>query len=102
MSDSFKDDLKLPPEQQEIRDKCFHPSGTCVEFPKEEIEQSIPDRFEKIVSQYPNQSAINVGTQVVTYSELNAMANCVAHAIIAERDSDPEPVGLLLEKGSSK
>jgi len=89
----------LPPEQQAIRDKCFHPTGTFVEFKKEEVEQSIPDRFEKIVSQYPNQIAINFGTQVVTYSELNAMANCVAHTIIAQRGSDPEPVGLLLEKG---
>jgi amino acid adenylation domain-containing protein len=99
MSDSCKDDLELPPEQQAIRDNCFQPSGTCVEFPKEEVEQSIPDRFEKIVGQYPNQIAISVETQGVTYSELNAMANCVAHAIIAERGSDPEPVGLLLEKG---
>ncbi len=37
----------LPPEQQSIRDKCFHPTGRFVEFKKEEIEQSIPDRFEK-------------------------------------------------------
>jgi len=36
----------LPPEQQAIRVKCFHPSGTFVEFRKEEIEQSIPERFE--------------------------------------------------------
>src|SRR5438105_4573860 len=44
----------LPPEQQGIRDKCFHPSGTFVEFPKEEIEQSIPARFEKILSKSAN------------------------------------------------
>jgi len=35
-----------PPEQQAIRVKCFHPSGNFVEFMKEEIEQSIPERFE--------------------------------------------------------
>jgi non-ribosomal peptide synthetase component F len=68
----------LPPEQQAIRDECCHPAGTLVEFPTEDVEISIPERFEKFVSQYPNQIAINVGTQVVTYSELNAMANCVA------------------------
>jgi non-ribosomal peptide synthetase component F len=89
----------LLPEQQAIRAKCFHPSGVFVEFSKNDVEQSIPERFEKMVSQYPNQIAIDVGTQVVTYSELNAMANRVAYTIIAERGSDPEPIGLLLEKG---
>ena len=28
--------LTLPLEQQAIRDKCFHPSGTFVEFPIED------------------------------------------------------------------
>jgi hypothetical protein len=54
MSDSFKEDLKLPPEQQAIRDKCFHPSGKFVEFPKEEVEQSIPERFEKLAAKSSN------------------------------------------------
>ena len=36
-----------PPEQQVIRAKCFHPTGAFVEFKKEEVEQSIPERFEK-------------------------------------------------------
>ena len=40
---------KLPPEQEAIRAKCFHPSGTFVEFPIEDVETSIPARFEKIV-----------------------------------------------------
>ena len=37
----------LPPEQRAIGDKCLDPTGRFVEFKKEEIEQSIPDRFEK-------------------------------------------------------
>ena len=39
----------LPQEQEAIRAKCFHPTGTFIEFKKEEIEQSIPDRFEEQV-----------------------------------------------------
>ena len=31
-------------------DNCFHPSGTFVEFPIEDVETSIPARFEKIVA----------------------------------------------------
>jgi hypothetical protein len=32
--------LKLPPGQEAVRRKCFHPTGTFVEFPKEEIEEA--------------------------------------------------------------
>ena len=46
MSASF---TKLPAQQEAIRAKCFHPSGTFVEFPIEDVETSIPARFEKIV-----------------------------------------------------
>jgi hypothetical protein len=50
---------QLPPEQQAIRDRCFHPAGTFVEFPMEDVETSIPDRFAKIVRRYPNRIAIS-------------------------------------------
>ena len=40
---------KLPPEQEAIRAKCFHPSRTVVEFPIEDVETSIPAGNEKIV-----------------------------------------------------
>ncbi len=89
----------LPPEQQAIRDKCFHPSGTFVEFPKEEIEQSIPARFEKIVSKYPDRIAIKLGEQFPTYAELNSQANRLAHSIVDRRGDEAEPVAILLETG---
>jgi len=48
----------LPPEQQAIRARCFHPSGSFVEFRKEEVEQSVPSRFEQMVRKYPDRLAI--------------------------------------------
>jgi len=54
MSDLSNKNFHLPPEQQAIRDKCFHPSGTFVEFSIEDVEASIPERFEKIVRLYPD------------------------------------------------
>jgi len=51
MSDPSAYPTQLPPEQEAIRAKCFHPSGAFVEFANEEVEQSIPERFEKIVAQ---------------------------------------------------
>jgi len=67
MSEASKPQLTLPPEQQAIRDKCFHPTGSFVEFKKQEIEQSIPKRFEKIVRAYPYRLAIETKTQSLTY-----------------------------------
>ena len=93
--------VNLPPEQEAIRAKCFHPTGTFVEFPKEEVEQSIPERFERIVRMYPNRIAVKSADHVVTYAEVNAMANRFAHKLIAQRGSEPEPIGLLLEKDVS-
>jgi len=87
----------LPPEQQAIRAKCFHPSGTFVEFRKEEIEQSIPERFEKIVHQYRDRLAVASAKHQFTYDALNRVANRIAHAILAECSPGVEPIALLLE-----
>jgi amino acid adenylation domain-containing protein len=86
---------KLPPEQQAIRDKCFHPSGTFVEFRQEEVEQSISQRFEKVSRMYPDNIAVKTNNEVVTYSELNAMANRVARSIILELGHFPQTIGIL-------
>jgi amino acid adenylation domain-containing protein len=88
----------LPPEQAAIRAKCYHPSGTFVEFPKEDVEKSIPERFEKIVEQYPDQIAIKTADQTVAYAELNAMANRLAHMLVIERGTKAEPIALLFQK----
>ena len=37
MSEASKPQNRLPPEQQAIRDKCFHPSGKFIVFPKEDV-----------------------------------------------------------------
>jgi hypothetical protein len=60
MSEISASRSKLPPEQEAIRAKCFHPSGTFVEF-REKVEQSIPDKFEQVVTQYPDLIAVTGG-----------------------------------------
>ena len=91
----------LPPEQQAIRDKCFHPSGTFVEFKKEEVEQSIGHRFEDQVRKYPNRLAIKTGSHKLTYDQANKTANRLAHTILAQRGKGQEPIALLLEQGAA-
>jgi len=95
----LRNNVRLPPEQQAIRAKCFHPLGLFVEFPQEEIEQSIPARLEKTVRKHPERIAVKTKTQQLTYAELNQAANRVAQAILAQRGVGQEPIGLLFPKG---
>jgi len=100
MSDPGPYPAQLPPEQQAIRAKCFHPTGTFIEFPKEDVETSISARFEKIVEQFPNRPAVINWNRPLTYRELNQAANRLAHAILAQRGNKQEPIALLLEHDS--
>ena len=101
MNDSLNHGFSIPPEQQAIRDKCFHPSGTFVEFPIEDVETSIPARFEKIVRMYPDRLAVKSGNRSLTYRDLNQAANRVACAILAERGEGEEPIAFIVEQGIS-
>jgi len=92
---------KLPPEQQAIRDKCFHPSGQFIEFPQEDVETSIPKRFEKIARKFSDRIAVKTTNGTLTYQELNRAANRLAHVILAQRGEAQEPVALLMEHDTS-
>lgn len=94
--------VKLPWHQQVIREKCVHPTGTFIGFKQEEIEQSIPARFEHQVRRYPDRLAVKTQNQELTYDELNKTANRVAHAILAQRGGGEETTLLLLEQGVSE
>ncbi|MGH7830377.1 MAG: AMP-binding protein, partial [Candidatus Binatia bacterium] len=96
MSDPYRILPELPPEQQAIRAKCFHPSGAFVEFTKEEIEQSIPARFEQQVGKYPERIAVQSKNHTLTYEALNRAANRAARAILAICGEEQQPVALLL------
>ncbi|MGZ8499667.1 MAG: non-ribosomal peptide synthetase [Candidatus Binatia bacterium] len=92
--------MKLPSEQQAIRDKCFHPSGRFVEFASDAMEHSISDSFEKIVRLNPDRVALKTKTILLTYAELNRAANQVACAIVAQCGEEKKPVAVCLEHGA--
>jgi non-ribosomal peptide synthetase component F len=91
--------MRLPPEQETIRAKCFHPRGTFVAIPEEDVETSIPARFEKIVRAHPDHLAIKTPEDELTYTELNSAANRVAHKLMDLERREPTPVALLFETG---
>ena len=76
-----------------------HYLTTFIEFKKEDIEQSIPNRFEQQVNRHPNQIAVKTKNQKITYEQLNNMANRLAYAIRSQLGK--EPIVLLLEKDAS-
>jgi amino acid adenylation domain-containing protein len=90
----------LPLEQQAIRVKCVHPTGTFVPFVPAALEQSIPTRFEQQVHRYPTRLAVKSRTQVFTYAELNSLANRVTGAILAQPEEAHAPIGLLCDQGA--
>jgi amino acid adenylation domain-containing protein/non-ribosomal peptide synthase protein (TIGR01720 family)/FkbM family methyltransferase len=77
-----------------------NPTDRFRPFEEEEVEQSVPARFEQQVRRFPDQLAIKSQRQELTYRELNAAANRVAHAILAQRGEGEEPVALFLEHGA--
>ena len=89
----------LPPDQQRIRAKCYHSTGTFNPFPKEALEHSIPARFEEMVRLYPDRLAVKTSDKAITYIQLNQQANRIAQAILTLCEQDEEPVALLLQDG---
>ena len=100
MPSTFSDVVGLPPEQQALRARCFHPIELFIEFSMEEIEQSIPDRFEDQVRKHSRRLAIKINEKQLTYDELNRAANQIAHAILAGRGERQEQVALLCHQST--
>jgi amino acid adenylation domain-containing protein len=78
-----------------IRTRCFHPTGTFTEFSQDEIEQSIPARFEDIVARHRDRLAVKSGDCFMTYGELNRSSNRVAMGILDTVGHNQEPVAVI-------
>ena len=70
-----------------------------VEYKKEQIEQSIPSRFERQVDLYKDCPAVKYGSEILSYDKLNKQANRLARAIVSIRGIDTEAVALMLPQG---
>src|ERR1041384_723362 len=81
------------------RMKVSVPAASFIEFPKEEIELSISERFERQAAKFPPRVAVKSADGELTYDDLNRAANRLARAILARRGPDEEPVALLFEQG---
>ena len=86
-------------ERTQLSTRCnsVAPTNSFVEFKKEDIEQSIPARFEQIVKVHLDRIAVKTRNCQWTYAELNTKANEIAQAILRSRGSEEGRIGLLFE-----
>src|SRR5919109_2365707 len=78
----------------------MRPTNPFVELRKEDIEQSISDRFEQQARRYPDRLAVKTKRQRLTYDALNRISNRTAHAVLARSDQRNEPVVLLFRQAA--
>ena len=97
MSGQMENGSAPPSRTQVIHRQRIGPTNPFAEFKKEDIEQSIPDRFEHQVARYPDRLAVKSKNHALTYRALNQAANRVANAVLARRGTGEEPIALLLE-----
>ncbi|MFY9550790.1 MAG: amino acid adenylation domain-containing protein [Thermoanaerobaculia bacterium] len=74
------------------------PSNPFLEFRKEEIEQSITERFEQQVRRYSSRIAVRTATHSWTYERLAHENDRVARAVTELAGAGPERVALLFEQ----
>ncbi|MDX6574140.1 MAG: hypothetical protein QOE96_93, partial [Blastocatellia bacterium] len=93
-------DYSLRTETETAREmirKDVRPTNPFTTFAKDEIEQSITDRFESQVSKYPKRVAIKSARHEWSYEELDRRANQVAQAILNLNGASEERIALLFE-----
>jgi non-ribosomal peptide synthetase component F/acyl carrier protein len=100
MDDSSDAVANFPPEQRAIRDSCFHPAGTFIEFKQAEIDQSVCNRFEQQVAKYPGRIAVRTTRHTLTYDELNRASNRIARAILDRSAAVQQPIAVLFDHGA--
>jgi hypothetical protein len=92
-------ELRLHPDTKpalQTADK-LRPDNAFIEFRREEIEQSIADRFATQVEKYSNRVAIKSRNHEWTYKALDGAVNRVARSLLRSSDVCEERVALLFE-----
>ena len=80
--------------------RFLKPSAAFVPFLREDIEQSIPARFEQMARRYPDRLAIKTTQHNWTYDILNREANRLAHALLGRVGGGRSTVVTLIEQSA--
>ena len=74
-------------QQDAISPVTVQPASGFIGFADNDIEQSIPERFEKMVRAGGNRVAIGSGRELYSFDSVNRTANRLAREILARRGS---------------
>ncbi|WP_016952818.1 non-ribosomal peptide synthetase [Anabaena sp. PCC 7108] len=73
------------------------PTNAFIEFQKQEIQQSIPSRFEQQAKKYANNIAVKTKNYQWTYGELNLQANKIAQELLQTVTNKEAKIALLFD-----
>ena len=73
--------------------QLFRPGASFME----DVEQSVPERFEKLVVAHSNRLAIKTANHVLTYDALNKAANRVARVVLEKCGDSDTPVVVIFD-----
>ena len=73
------------------------PPPDFVPFREPELEQSLPERFEKQVAKYPHRIAVRSRRHTLTYDAVNRSANRIGR-VLHQRTVGNQPVAILMER----
>ncbi len=80
-----------------VHDNPVRPTNEFAQFAREEVEQSIPARFEKAVKLCPGRCAVKTSGHEWTYAELHHRSNLVARKILRLCGEGSQTIALLLD-----
>lgn len=96
--------VKLSPVSKSSRPGVTQPDvpageGFC-EFTAEELNRSLPERFEMQVEFHQHRTAIDTGSDKLTYAQLNVSANAIARTIRDHCSEAASPVAVVVSQAS--
>lgn len=62
-----------------------------IPLPSDLLQRSMVDRFEQVVTAYPERTAVSVGGVSMNYRALNDAANRLAHVLLSSKETGPIP-----------
>ena len=92
--------LAMTPFLKQLIQHNFKLNNSFVKLNPEDIEQSIPERFQQQVRQYGDRLAIKTTEHQFTYHTLNQLANRIARTILNQQGEGAEPIALLFSNGA--
>ncbi len=92
-------DAEVKPESVSLDVVRLAPTNPYVPFPREDVEISVNDRFERCVRMHRDREALRTTTESLTYEQLNRLSNRVARALCDGSSSLADPVCVIASHG---